>query len=227
MSRVYISNDVQKVRSLHQDLLNADLRRLPVCAQLEQQARRILDAHRRQDQTVVTHVTCWHPELVGHSASQIMAADFPVNDARETMAREYRFEDWDDVRQKGTEAPNINFEGAVDALLAGDLKELSSLLEQHPDLVRARSSYGHQATLLHYVGSNGVETHRQVVPANLAAVTQVLLDAGANVNAEANIYGGGTQTLGLLITSDHPDAAGVVNDVVRVLADAGAETDDS
>jgi hypothetical protein len=80
-------------------------------------------------------------------------------------------------------------------------------------------------TLLHYVGSNGVETYRQKVPLNLAEITRLLVDAGAHVNATANMYGGGSTALGLLVTSDHPAKAGVAAEVRRVLMDAGAKED--
>jgi hypothetical protein len=57
---------------------------------------------------------------------------------------------------------------------------------------------------------------------NLAEITRLLLEAGADVNARANMYGGST-VLGLLVTSDHPAKAGVTGDVVRVLEAAGAK----
>ena len=72
-----------------------------------------------------------------------------------------------------------------------------------------------------------METHRQVVPRNLPEVTRVLIDAGADVNATAEMYGGGSTTIALLITSCHPAEAGVVDDAVQVLLNAGAETDES
>ena len=94
-----------------------------------------------------------------------------------------------------------------------------------PSLVHRRSSFGHRSTLLHYVGSNGVETYRQRVPMNLAEITRLLVEAGADVNATANMYGGGSTTLGLLVTSDHPAKAGVTGDVRKVLEAAGAKRD--
>ena len=45
----------------------------------------------------------------------------------------------------------------------------------------------------------------------------------ADVNATANMYGGGSTALGLLVTSDHPARAGVTGDVRKVLEDAGAK----
>ena len=67
----------------------------------------------------------------------------------------------------------------------------------------------------------GVETQRQKVPANLADMTRILLAAGADVNATAGIYGA-SRTLTLLMTSDHPKQAGVREETVHVLEQAGA-----
>ena len=41
----------------------------------------------------------------------------------------------------------------------------------------------HRATLLHYVGANGVEDYRQRSPQNAVAVAEALLAAGAEVDA--------------------------------------------
>jgi ankyrin repeat protein len=58
---------------------------------------------------------------------------------------------------------------------------------------------------------------------NLAEITRLLVEAGADVNATAEMYGGGSTALGLLVTSDHPAKAGVTEDVRKVLVDAGAK----
>lgn len=224
---VYVCREVADVIALHKDLFTDSFRDLPVRNQLDAQAGRILEAHQQGNRAVVTHVQCWHPELVGHAGDEIMSRSFTLEDARETIAREYGFDDWGDVERRGMEPPDRDFEAAVDSILSGDLAALQRLLRRHPALVDAKSSFGHRATLLHYVGSNGVETYRQVVPLNLAEVTRSLLDAGADVNAVAGMYGGGSTTIALLISSSHPAEAGVVDEVVKVLLEAGAETDGS
>jgi hypothetical protein len=222
-ANVYISDHVRDVIRLHRDLFSDQFRRLPIREQLDRQAQRILAAHQAGDRAVVPHITCWHRALQCRSADDIMSARFTLGDARETIAREYGFLDWSDVEARGTKPPDATFESAVDTLLAGDLAGLSALLERHPALVHQQSDYGHRATLLHYVGSNGVETHRQRVPLNLAALTRLLLTAGADVNATAHIYGGKSTVLGLLVTSDHPYKAGVVDEVRMELLKAGAK----
>ena len=86
---VYISDQVKEVERLHRDLLTDDVRRLPIRAQLDRQAHRIVEGHQAGDRAVVTHITCWHPKLVCHSADEIMGSNFTLDDARHTIAREY------------------------------------------------------------------------------------------------------------------------------------------
>jgi len=221
---VYASDQVREVERLHRDLLTDGVRRLPIRDQLDRQAHRIVEAHRAGDRAMVTHVTCWHPTLVCRPADEIMTGPFTLDDARQTIAREYGFADWPDVEARGADPPDPAFEFAVDMLLSGDVEALRGLLSADPSLVRSRSSFGHRATLLHYVGSNGVETYRQRVPTNLAEIARLLVAAGADVNARAEIYGGST-VLGLLVTSDHPARAGVTAEVAKVLEAAGAKRD--
>src|SRR5882757_2326180 len=95
------------------------------------------------------------------------------------------------------------FETAVEALIHGEATTLRLLLDQHPNLIRARSARPHKAHLLHYIGANGVEDERQVTPPNAVELTRMLLDAGAEVDAVAGLYRG-TTTLGLVATSIHP-----------------------
>jgi len=113
------------------------------------------------------------------------------------------------------------FEEAVEAVIDGDIATLNRLLRANPDLVRARSSRPHHATLLHYVGANGVEDERQRTPANAVEVATLLLAAGADVNARADMYGG-SDTLGLVATSIHPLKAGVQDALMTLLLARGA-----
>ncbi|MDD9933984.1 MAG: ankyrin repeat domain-containing protein [Myxococcales bacterium] len=120
------------------------------------------------------------------------------------------------------------FEDAADAIPRGDLERLRELLARHPQLVHARSPRPHRATLLHYVGANGVESERQRTPPNAVEVLQLLLDAGSDVDAGCLTYGGGPEetTFGLLVTSAHPRSAGLTMPLVHALARAGAAMSD-
>jgi hypothetical protein len=122
-------------------------------------------------------------------------------------------------------SPVSTFEAAAYAIVTGDVTTLERLLRDHPELIRARSTREHRATLLHYVSANGVKNYRQVTPKNIAEITTILVAAGADVDAEADVYGGGCTTLGLVATSAPPFIAGVQQDVIDVLLKHGARMD--
>lgn len=117
------------------------------------------------------------------------------------------------------------FEEAVEAVIAGDAAGLREMLRAHPELVRARSAREHRSTLLHYVSANGVEDERQRTPPNILEIARMLLDAGADVNAESEAYGGGSTTLMLAATSYHPEAAGVQIALMELLLERRAAID--
>jgi len=114
---------------------------------------------------------------------------------------------------------DLVFEKAATAVLCGDASGLKALLVSHPTLVSERSSQPHHATLLHYIADNGVELLGRdsdngvaslgSYPGNAVELLDILLDAGADVNATADFYGGGATTLGLVATSIHPARARV------------------
>ncbi len=148
-------------------------------------------------------------------------------DAQFVVARSHGFPSWpkftahlDRLAHGGSDV--ARFEAAVDAIVQGDEAALLRLLRDDPALVRARSTREHGATLLHYVSANGVEGYRQVTPKNIVAIARILLDAGAEVDAEADVYGGGSTTLGLTATSAHPRIAEVQLPLLQLLLDRGA-----
>ena len=77
-----------------------------------------------------------------------------------------------------------------DAVVFGNFNYLLLFLSFlcHALLVTLFEMYA--ATLLHYVGANGVEGYRQQSPPNAVAIARLLLDAGAEVDAFAGMYGG-------------------------------------
>ncbi len=117
------------------------------------------------------------------------------------------------------------FEEAVDAVIAGDTETLKSLLGKSPDLIRMRSSRAHRAMLIHYVAANGVEDERQSTPVNAVDVANVLIDAGAEIDATFLDGGSGTTPLVSLVTSFHPHKSGVAAELVSVFVNAGARVD--
>jgi ankyrin repeat protein len=149
-------------------------------------------------------------------------------DAQFVIARSHGFPQWaafiahlDALAHAETEI--AAFEAAAEAIVRGDEQALRQLLQRHPALIRARSTREHHATLLHYVSANGVENYRQKSPPNAARIAELLLAAGAEIDAEADVYGGGCTALGLVATSTPPRQAGVQIPVMQVLLDRGAE----
>lgn len=219
-TKIYVPDVVQKVRTLYDGLLNFRPG-VTMIDYISAQAECLLKARKNHDDTVCFQVSNWHPDFIGAKKEIILSAAFSAEDAFLTLAKEYGYADSADLQSRGSQTPNLMFEEAVDLLIWGKNAELRGLLERHPELATERSTFGHGCTLLHYVGSNGVETFRQIVPENLADVTQLLVKTGADVNAKANVYGG-SLTLGLLLSSAHPKEAGVCDEVARVLRAAGA-----
>lgn len=138
------------------------------------------------------------------------------------------------------------FAKAIKAVVTAHPEQLRRLLVEDPDLVDQRSRSPHHATLLHYVASNAIEDALQLSPESIysklktcgsderaslveraVAVAQLLFDSGAEIDAVADTYGGGDQQtpLNLLVSSAHPNAAGVMAEMTEVLCRAGAKLD--
>lgn len=138
------------------------------------------------------------------------------------------------------------FARAVIAVVTADVNELRHVLRESPELVRARSRSEHHATLLHYVTSNAIEDALQLSPLQIynvirdaqgpereqaviraLEVPKILFEAGAEIDALADAYGGGkAQTpLNWLVSSGHPSVAGVLAELTSLFCDAGANVD--
>ena len=89
----------------------------------------------------------------------------------------------------------------------------------------ARSKRRHDATLLHYVAANGVEGVRQKTPQNAVEVAKLLLDAGAEADAVADMYEAKCTTMSMLVSSSHPAEAGLQVALAETLLDYGATLD--
>ena len=223
-----------------------DLKPLPFRAgldQYEKQAEALLDAGRAGDAGALRCFKERHPRFLDAKVpwlstnptdAEVLAAGMGPDDARLVVARGYDFRDWAALAAHVAEvvrddSPVCRFESAVEAVVGGELQTLESLLRRHPDLVHGRSARVthfdppvHRATLLHYVAANGVEWYRQKTPKNAVEVARALLRHGAEVDALADMYGGGWTTLSLLVSSCHPAEAGVQVELTEVLLDRGA-----
>ncbi|MGA2147513.1 MAG: ankyrin repeat domain-containing protein [Bryobacteraceae bacterium] len=207
--------------------MNTDFTPLPARPNLEQykkQAKDLAKAIDANDAEAVRLVKKYHPR-----SGQALDSKFALSDAQLAIARQHGFESWPNF-SKHIEAltrensPISKFELAADAIVTGDAATLQTLLGENPELVRARSTRVHRATLLHYLGANGFEDYRQKSPANAVEIARILLDAGAEVDAVAEAYGKST-ALSLVATSVHPKRAGVQIALMETLLDYGADID--
>ena len=221
MTEVYIDSTVKALQQLHQTTLRTDKRTVRIVEFLGLQAESIVEAHKAGNSAVCFHLCCWCKQLIGKSREEVMNGELNLAMAQQTIASEHGYKDWNAVEAQGHVQLDLPFENCIDAMLAGDLNDLSETLATTPALIRQQSQYGHRATLLHYLGANGVESYRQVTPLNAVQIAECLIEAGADVNSLANIYGG-SKPLGLLTTSAHPANAGVTEAVAAVLENAGA-----
>ncbi|MEA2328401.1 MAG: hypothetical protein QOE68_3360, partial [Thermoanaerobaculia bacterium] len=168
------------------------------------------------------------PDQIERLEAHIRSANIgKLADAQFLIARAHGFASWpkfaklvEELQRAGS--PDSNFEQAADAIASGDIATLRRLLDETPELIRQRSSREHRSTLLHYVSANGIEDFRQRTPPNIVEITRLLLDAGADVNAESNAYRGHSMALGLTATSVHPEAAGVQIELMELLLERGA-----
>ena len=192
----------------------------------QQQAEALLDALKTHQEAAEWRFKWMHPRFGDKSVTDVRAASLDIADAQLVVAQEYGFENWANLAEfteaVSREGPVGRFEAAVEAVVSGDIATLRSLLRDNPDLAHARSTRRHQATLLHYVGANGVEDGRQKTPVNAVEVATILLDAGAEVDALADMYDAKCTTMSMLVSSSHPAEAGLQAALVETLLDYGA-----
>src|SRR3569832_978804 len=206
-----------------------DAIQLPVRPNLEQfrkQAKELLKNRRSGE--MIQRIKKLHPRLRELRDEQLETLS--LADAQWVIAREHGFESWPKfaghIRQIVSPDSDVaRFELAAAAIVAGDSTALKRLLQEHPDLVRARSTRQLGAPLIHYVAANGVENFRQKTPRNIVDITRTLLSAGAQVDAVTAEYGGASTALGLAATSYHPAKAGVQLQLLDLLLNAGASVD--
>lgn len=168
----------------------------------------------------------------GHIEKRLREADIArLADAQFLLARAHNFESWpkfakhiQSLQRAGS--PDAMFEAAADAIASGDIATLRRLLRDNPELIRQRSNRTERSMLLHYVSANGIEDFRQKTPANIIEIATLLLDAGADVNAESDAYAGRSTTLGLVATSAHPRQARLQIPLLELLLARGAVIDE-
>lgn len=207
MIKINVHKDpqVSSLIDLYDGLLSASNYQLPIRSHLELLAERLLLGHMNKHPGII-FVT--GRKFGRKSMDEIFSSEFSLEDARNSVAQDFGYQNWNEVNKLGEIKPDAGFESLVDSLLAGDLEVIKHAIAIKPELVHQRSSYPHKSTLLHYTGSNGVEGYRQVVPSNLVEIVDSLLSTGADISLQAQVYGGCTAEE-LMKTSKHPHEAGL------------------
>ena len=227
-----------------------DVRPVPFRSPLsayEDQAITLLAGHRAADSAAIVLFHHKHPRFLDEKIkwrpkfipdSEIRDAALSIEDARLAIARYYDFLDWPSlaahVEAVSKPGPVFEFESAIEAVINGALAALKEALRRDPALIRARSSRVccfdppvHRATLLHYGAANGVEGYRQRTPLEAVEITRTLLQAGAEPDALADMYGAECTTMSMLVSSSHPASAGLQVPLVELLLDFGAAIEGS
>jgi len=198
MAKIYIDDIINKVRALHQSTLDLDKSDISIGQFLALQAQQILQAHQDGNVAVKFHLACWCKPLISKSTEDILQYPLTIEHTQQTIAAEHGFTNWQAVKAQDSTAFDLAFENCVDSMLNGDIEYVAS------------------AIAVHYIGANGVESYRQYTPFNAAAITQLLIDHGADPDADANIYGG-SKPVELVLSSAHPINAGVAESIAEVL----------
>ena len=198
-------------------------------ADYDARAGALLDAYRAGDDEAESRFKWEHPRFRGRPLSDVKGTSLDLDDARTVIAHEYSFQTWADLAAFAgavhRDAAVGRFEAAVEAVIAGDASALRTMLRDDPGLARARSTRRHHCTLLHYLGANGVEGGRQKTPANAVAIMKLLLEAGAEPDATADLYDSKCTTMSMVVTSTHPARAGLQAALAETLLDHGAALD--
>src|SRR5262249_23687359 len=136
----------------------------------QNQAQALYEAVSSGNQAAQWRFKWMHPKFKGKSIAEVQAGTLYLADAQVVLAGDYGFTSWQDliefVTAVSSEGPIARFEATVEAVVTGNSATLRSMLAEIPELVRARSTRRHRATLLHYVAANGVENSRQKTPKN-------------------------------------------------------------
>lgn len=167
---------------------------------LKYQAKDLLKGQAAHDRGVAQVIREFHPRFTRFTDAEIFDAHLTLSDAQLTIARESGFPSWPRLKRH-IEKPgpadrlrlpfherieDADFRRAVDLLDAGNAEGLRERLKQHPQLAQQHvvfegGNYFRNPTLLEFVAEN--PTRHGKLPANIVAVTKVILDAGPTQRA--------------------------------------------
>lgn len=179
------------------------VRSLPLDANLQHlkfQAKDLLKEHAARTVRVAQRIREFHPRFHRSMDVEILNSKLSLSDAQLTIAREYGFPSWTRLKRhietptlvdrlnlpRHERVEDVEFRRAVALLDAGDVSGLDAHLQRYRKLVHQHivfegGNYFRNPTLLEFVAENPVR--HGTLPANLVAITRVILDAGAEQDA--------------------------------------------
>jgi hypothetical protein len=154
----------------------------PNLDQLKHQARDLLNAHRAGDEDAVRRIRASHPRLSQASEADVRSARFTLSGAQLVIAREYGFASWPKLKQHVEKAgPQISdpLEGLKQALRSDSASVVRQILDRHPEL---------RVKIDEPIGPFDSPA---IVSARSPEMLDVLLAAGADLNAKSSWWAGG------------------------------------
>lgn len=145
---------------------------------------------------VIEQVRSWHPSYGAATNENIRSAPLTIDDARLIYARQHGFDSWRALAAHldllGDATDDEPFLTVFEAAKSNDWTRATSMLREHPDLVRSRGTNGN--TLLNLAASltpcadPNLPSHAPHAGEHRLAAVQLLLAAGADPN-QANDRG--------------------------------------
>lgn len=159
--------------------------------QLKKQAKDLLKSHKGGDARALERFRASHPRYSNASESEICAAQLALSDAQLVIAREYGFASWLKLREHVLVESGDPHELLKQAFQANDAPRLRKLLDRYPEF-KARIN-----------DPIGPFDSPAITHVRTREMLDVLLEAGADINAKSRWWAGG---FGLLHTAE-PDLA--------------------
>src|SRR5229473_469643 len=163
----------------------------PNLDQLKNQAKDLLKAYKTGDKEAVRRIQESHPRLSQAAEADVRSARFTLSGAQLVIAREYGFVTWPKLKEHvESTLPEGGdpIEELKQAFSTDDAAGVRQLLERHPELKRKINE------------PIGPFDSPAIVNARSPQMVDVLLNAGADLNAKSSWWAGG---FGLLHGADH------------------------
>jgi len=208
IKKYYQAKQLAGLKEIYNSLLPISDYKGRVIQFLHEYAELLWDAYQHQNALACIEISNYHKDYLGWKADEIFEQKLSKKDIIYTVALEFGYGNISNMEERANVKFKSTFEKAVDALVSGEIEKLESLISSDFSFSET-SSFGHNAALIHYLGSNGFEIIRQQVPLNIVSIIDLLKKHQINWNQKMDVYGGKHNVLQLADTSIHPYKAGL------------------